>query len=82
MQFLLASYVTDGTTIPGTLLDRVVVVHLAPRRIPHNSVAKYNFTAGVDGHVDLIRHLLHSEHFCKRNSEEHQLVCLLTNAIG
>ena len=84
MQFLLAHYITDGTTIPGTLIDRLV--HLGDSPIKGGfvkpSVAEYNFKAGVDGLVDTVRHLLHSEHFCKRTSEEHRLVRLLTNAIG
>ena len=84
MQFLLAHYITDGTTIPGTLIDRLV--HLGDSPIKGGfvkpSVAEYNFKAGVDGLVDTVRHLLHSEHFCKRTSEEHHLVRLLTNAIG
>ena len=72
MQFLLANYITDGTTR---------LVHLGDSPIKGGfvkpSVAEYNFKAGVDGLVDTARHLLHSEHFGKRTSEEHHLVRLL-----
>ena len=79
MQFLVVSYTTNRITMPGTLLDRVVHLGKSPIKggFVKPSVTKYNFKAGVDGHVDSIRHLLHSEHFCKRNPAEHHLVCLL-----
>ena len=62
MQFLLARYITYGTTVPGTLLDRVVsigesLLKCVFRRCGHN---KFILKDGIDGHVDSIRHLLHS----------------------
>ena len=39
MQFLLARYITYGTTVPGTLLDRVVSIGESPLKCVLESVA-------------------------------------------
>ena len=85
MQFLLARYITYGTTVPGTLLDRVVSIWESPlkcviRKCGHD---EFILKDGIDGHVDSIRlqQLLHSRNFVDRNSEEHFILRLLTTSM-
>ncbi len=62
MQFLLAIYMIYGTTVHGTLIDRVVPIGEYPlicvfRKFGHKgSILK----GGIDGHPDYIRLLLNN----------------------
>ena len=83
MQFLLARYITYGTTVPGTLLDRVVSIGESPlkcvfRKCGHKKIILKD---GIDGHVDSIRQLLHSRNYVDRNSEEHFMLRFLTTSM-
>ena len=80
MQFLLARYITYGTTVPGTLLDRVVSIGESPLKCVFRKCGPKEFILkdGIDGHVDSIRHLLHSRNYVDRNSDEHFMLRLLT----
>ena len=69
MQFLLARYITYYT-VPGTLIDMVVVIGESPLKCVFR---KSGHKDGIDGHADSIRLLL--------NSEEHFIVRLLTTAM-
>ena len=83
MQFLLARYITYGTTIPGTLLDRVVSIVESPLKCVFRKCGHTFFILkdGIDGHVDSIRQLLHSRNYVDRNSEEHFMLRLLTTSM-
>ena len=62
MQFLLARYITYGTTVPGTLIDRVVSIGESPLKcVFRKSGHKVSILKdGIDGHADSIRLLLNS----------------------
>ena len=85
MQFLLARYITYGTTVPGTLLVRVVSIGKSPLKCVFRKCGHKEFILkdGIDGHVDSIRHiiLLHSRNFVDRNSDEHCMLRLLTTSM-
>ena len=83
MQFLLARYITYGTTVPGTLIDRVVSIGESPLKcVFRKSGHKISILKdGIDGHADSIRLLLNSRNYVNRNSEEHFMVRLLTTAM-
>ena len=83
MQFLLARYITYGTTVPGTLLDRVVSIGESPLKCVFRKCGHKNFILkdGIDGHVDSISLLLHSCNYVDRNSEEHFMLRLLTTSM-
>ena len=82
MQYFLAHYITSGSTVPGTLLDRVVALGKSPLTLLfRQSSAKKNIYQNHDGNVDSIRHLLSQTNFIKANSYEHFLVHLLTTAL-
>ena len=83
MQFLLARYITYGTTVPGTLLDRVVSIGESPLKCVFRKCGHKEFilTDGIGGHVDSIRHLLHSRNYVDRNSGEHFMLRLLTTSM-
>ena len=83
MQFLLARYITYGTTVPGTLLDRVVSIGESPLKCVFRKCGHKEFILkdGIDGHVDSIRHLLHSRNYVDRNSDEHFMLRLLTTSM-
>ena len=76
MQFLLARYITYGTTVPGTLIDRVVSIGESPLQcVFRKSGHKVSFLKdGIDGHADSIRLLLNSRNYVNHNSEEHFMV--------
>ena len=80
MQCFLARYITYGTTVPGTLLDRVVSIGESPLKCVFRKCGQNNFI-GIDGHVDSIRLLLHSRNYVDRNSEEHFMLRLLTTSM-
>ena len=71
MQFLLARYITYGTTVPGTLIDRVVSIGESPLKcVFRKSGHKISILKdGIDGHADSIRLLLNSRNYVNRNSE-------------
>ena len=83
MQFLLARYITYGTTVPGTLIDRVVSIGESPLKcVLRKSGHKISILKdGIDGHADSIRLLLNSRNYLNHNSEEHFMVRLLTTAM-
>ena len=83
MQFLLARYITYGTTVPGTLLDRVVSIGESPLKCVFRKCGHKFFILkdGIDGHVDSIRQLLHSRNYVDRNTEEHFMLRLLTTSM-
>ena len=83
MQFLLASYITYGTTVPGTLIDRVVSIGESPLKCVFKKSGHKVSTLkdGIDGHADSIRLLLNSRSYLNHNSEEHFMVRLLTTAM-
>ena len=83
MQFLLARYITYGTTVPGTLIDRAVSIGESPLKcVFRKSGHKISILKdGIDGHADSIRLLLNSRNYVNRNSEEHFMVRLLTTAM-
>ena len=80
MQFLLARYITYGTTVPGTLIDRVVSIGESPLKcVFRKSGHKVSILKdGIDGHADSIRLLLNSRNYLNHNSKEHFMVRLLT----
>ena len=57
-----ARYITYGTTVPGTLIDRVVSIGESPLKcVFRKSGHKVSFLkGGIDGHADSIRLLLNS----------------------
>ena len=69
MQFLLARYITHGTTVPGTLIDSVVSIWEYPlksvfRKSGHKvSILKDD----IDGHADSIPLLLDSRNYVIMN---------------
>ena len=83
MQCLLARYITYGTTVPGTLLDRVVSIGESPlkcdfRKYGHKgSILK----DGIGAHVNSTRLLLNNRNYANNNWEEHFMVRLLTTAM-
>ena len=83
MQFLLARYITYGTTVPVTLINRVVSIGVSPLKcVFRKSGHKISILKdGIDGHADSIRLLLNSRNYVNRNSEEHFMVRLLTTAM-
>ena len=83
MQFLLARYITFGTTFPGTLLDRVVSIGESPLKCVFRKYSYKGFILeeGIDGHVDSIRQLLNNRHYVDRNSEEHFMLRLFTTSM-
>ena len=83
MQFLLARYITYGTTVPGTLLDRVVSIGESPLKCVFRKCGQIFLILknGIYGHVDSIRLLLHSRNYVDRNSEEHFMLRLLTTSM-
>ena len=83
MHFLLARYITYGTTVPGTLLDRVVSIGESPLKCVFRKCGHKFFILkdGIDGHVDSIRQLLHSRNYVDRNSEEHFMLRLFTTSM-
>ena len=66
-------YITYGTTVPGTLLDRVVSIGESPLKCVFRKCGHKEFILkdGIDGHVYSIRLQLHSRNYVDRNSEEH-----------
>ena len=86
MQFLLARYITyiNGTTVPGTLLDRVVSIGESPLKCVFRKCGRKELILkdGIDGHVDSIRLLLNNRHYVDRNSEEQKLVTKLMHLIS
>ena len=83
MQFLLARYITYGTTVPGTLIGRVVSIGESPLKCVFRKSGHkiYILKDGIDGHADSIRLLLNSRNYLNHNSEEHFMVRLLTTAM-
>ena len=83
MQFLLARYITYGTTVPGTLLDRVVSIGESTLKCVFRKCGHKHFILkdGIDGHVDSIRLLLHNRNYVDRNSEEQFMLRLLTTSM-
>ena len=83
MQFLLARYISYGTTVPGTLLDRVMSIGESPLKCVFRKCGHKEFILkdGIDGHVDSIRLQLHSRNLVDRNSEEHFILRLLTTSM-
>ena len=83
MQFLLARYITYGTTVPGTLLERVVSIGESPLKCVFRKCGHKEFILkdGIGGHVDSIRLLLHSRNYFDRNSDEHVMLRLLTTSM-
>ena len=83
MQFLLARYITYGTTVPGTLLDRVVSIGESPLKCVFRKCGRKELILkdGIDGHVDSIRLLLNNRQYVDRNSEEHFMLRLLTTSM-
>ena len=83
IQFLLARYITYGTTVPGTLIDRVVSIGESPLKcVFRKSGHKVSILKdGIDGHADSIRLLLNSRNYLNHNSEENFMVRLLTTAM-
>ena len=82
-QFLLARYITYGTTVHGTLIDRVVSIGESPLKCVFR---KYGHKVSIlkdciDGHADYIRLLLNSRNYVNHNSAEHFMVRLLTTAM-
>ena len=69
MPFLLARYITYGTTVPkcGFFFYKVWLGYIG--------------NDGTDGHVDSIKLLLNNPKYANHNSEEHLLVRLLTTAM-
>ena len=83
IQFLLARYITYGTTVPGTIIDRVVSIGEShPKCVFRKSGHKVSILKdGIDGHADSIRLLLNSRNYVDHNSEEHFMVRPLTQSI-
>ena len=83
MQFLLARYITYGTTVHGTSIDRVESIGESPlkcafRKCGHKgSILK----DGIDGHVDSIQLLLNNRNYVDYNSEEHVMLRLLMTSM-
>ena len=71
------------TTVPGTLIDRVVSIGESPLKcVFRKSGHKVSILKdGIDGHADSIRLLLNSRNYLNHNSEEHFMVRLLTTAM-
>ena len=65
MQFLLARYITYGTTVPGILLERVVSIGESPLKCVFRKCGHKEFILkdGIGGHVDSIRQLSHSRNY-------------------
>ena len=83
MQFLLARYITYGTTVPGTLIDRVVSIGESPLKcVFRKSGHKVSILKdGIDGHADSMWLLLNSRNYLNHNSEERFMVRLLTTSM-
>ena len=65
--------------IPGTLVSRVIELGESPFRAMLCRKREFN-NIKQDGVVDSLRHLIYSENYMKRDSNEHILTCLLTKA--
>ena len=83
MQSLLARYITYGTTVPGTLIERVVSIGESPLKcVFRKSGHKISILKdGIDGHADSLRLLLNIRNYLNDNSEEHFMVRLLTTSM-
>ena len=83
MQFLLARYITYGTTVPGTLLDRLVSIGESPLKCVFRKCGHKEFILkdDIDRHVDSIRLLLRSRNYVDRNSEENVMLRLITTSM-
>ena len=83
MHFLLARYISYGTTVPGTLLDRLVSIGESSLKWVFRKCGHKEFILkdGIEGHVDSIRLLLHSRNYVDRNSEEQCMLRLLTTSM-
>ena len=77
-RYFLSLYITRGSLVPGTIVDRLVSYGLSPTRC---AFIKYSVHSNVQcGIVDSLRHLLMHENFVKPYSEEHILATLLTKS--
>ena len=65
MQFILARYIAYVTTVPGTLIDRVVSIGESPLKcVFRKSGHKVSILKdGIDGPADSIRLLLNSRNY-------------------
>ena len=65
MQFLLARYITYGTTVPGTLLE--VSIGESPLKCVFRNCGHKEFILkdGIDGHVDSFRHYIAQPQLCR-----------------
>jgi len=76
---LLAMYITDGTVVKNTLLDRLVQYQLSPTDTflckPKTSKgARLNMCSGL---VDSLRYLIYNDNYVKLGSDEHFLTSLM-----
>ena len=81
---LLAHFILKGTTIKGTVLDRIVGAAVDPLDLITDSSPStgpvYDTVGEEDGLVESLRFLLLHDDYNKPRSEEHILVILLTKA--
>ena len=77
--YFMSLYISSGTLIPGTLVDRAVSLGLSPVR---SAFVRYKRPSSSQncGIVDSLRTLIMHEHFIKPYSEQHILTSLLTRS--
>ena len=97
VQYFLSRFIVYGNTVPGTLLDRVVLISESPISMALNKPRDVKYVQCSNGHEDslkrqlqrvyiqrvysLKRQLLFNDNFIKPYSQEHILVHLLTTAL-
>ena len=77
---LLRQYLTSGTTVPGTLIHRVVNYGESPINVIFNNKVYETPVITEDGVVDSIKSMLCHENFIKPHSIEQDILKLLTRA--
>jgi hypothetical protein len=73
-----SQYVTSGSLIPGSLVDRVVKMGVSPSSIMVSKPKSSHDRIDSDGVVDSLRNLFLTENFIKTWCSEYLMVKLLT----
>ena len=78
-RYFLSDFISHGTTVPGTVVDRAVLLGLSPVK---SAFQKHIVPRPYqdDGIVDSLRCVISHENFIKPYSEQHVLASLLTRA--
>ena len=73
-------YIRDNTTVPGTLIHRLVNMGVSPTSILLDTGAIISSHTTADGIVDSLRAILYHDNYVKPWCNEYMLVKLLTRS--